>query len=180
MSDDQETPTAFLTAARAFLRDEYLPKIERCLERLTDEQIWWRPNEDSNSVGNLLLHLCGNARQWIVGGLGGEQDYRVRQSEFDERRVISRQELLTRTKTTLSRVDAILAQFDDSRLLETFQIQGTSVTALEAIFHVTEHFSMHTGQIILLTKMLAATDLGFYDFSTGKPVHTWSPAERAT
>ena len=167
------TSTEFITKARGFLRDEYLPKIERCLERLSDEQIWWRPNEDSNSVGNLLLHLCGNAQQWIVCGLGGEQDYRVRQSEFDERRVISRKELLARTKATLSRVDATLKQFDESRLLETFQIQGTTVTALEAIFHVTEHFSMHTGQIILLTKMIGGTDLGFYDFSSGKPVHTW-------
>ena len=173
MSDDQKTSTAFVTAARGFLRDEYLPKIERCLERLSDEQIWWRPNEDSNSVGNLLLHLCGNAQQWIVCGLGGEQDYRVRQSEFDERRVISRKELLTRTKATLSRVDATLARFDGSRLLETFQIQGTTVTALEAIFHVTEHFSMHTGQIILLTKLLTASDLEFYGFDGEAPVHRW-------
>ena len=173
MSGDEKTPTAFITAARGFLRDEYLPKIERCLALLSDEQIWWRPNEDSNSVGNLLLHLCGNAQQWIVSGLGGEEDDRVRQSEFDERRVISREELLTRTKATLSRVDATLAQFDESRLLETFQIQGTTVTALEAIFHVTEHFSMHTGQIILLAKMIGNTDLGFYDFSSGQPVHTW-------
>ena len=173
MSDPQKTSTEFITRARGFLRDEYLPKIERCLERLSDEQIWWRPNEDSNSVGNLLLHLCGNAQQWIVSGLGGEEDNRVRQSEFDERRIISRQDLLTKTKATLTRVDATLAQFDESRLLETFQIQGTTVTALEAIFHVTEHFSMHTGQIILLTKMIGGTDLGFYDFSSGQPVHAW-------
>jgi uncharacterized damage-inducible protein DinB len=173
MTDDTNTSSVFITKAREFLRDEYLPKIERCLEHLSDEQIWWRPNEDSNSIGNLLLHLCGNARQWIVCGLGGEEDFRQRQSEFDERRVISRAELLTRTKSTLKRVDATLSRFDDTRLLESFQIQGTTVTALEAIFHVTEHFSMHTGQIILLTKMISATDLGFYDFASGQPVHTW-------
>lgn len=173
MSEAQKTSTEFIAKARDFLRDEYLPKIERCLERLSDEQIWWRPNEDSNSIGNLLLHLCGNAQQWIVSGLGGEEDNRVRQSEFDERRIISRQDLLTKTKATLTRVDTTLAQFDESRLLETFQIQGTTVTALEAIFHVTEHFSMHTGQIILLTKMIGGTDLGFYDFSSGQPVHAW-------
>jgi uncharacterized damage-inducible protein DinB len=173
MTDDTNTSSVFITKALEFLRDEYLPKIERCLEHLSDEQIWWRPNEDSNSIGNLLLHLCGNARQWIVCGLGGEEDFRQRQSEFDERRVISRAELLTRTKSTLKRVDATLSRFDDTRLLESFQIQGTTVTALEAIFHVTEHFSMHTGQIILLTKMISATDLGFYDFASGQPVHTW-------
>ena len=173
MTDAKNTSTAFITSARAFLRDEYLPKIERCLERLSDEQIWWRPNEDSNSIGNLLLHLSGNARQWIVCGLGGHPDQRERQTEFDERRTISRADLISRLKTTLREVDETLAQFDESRLLETFSIQGTTVTALDAIFHVTEHFSMHTGQIILLTKMLSARDLGFYDFSTGKPVYTW-------
>jgi uncharacterized damage-inducible protein DinB len=173
MTADSNTATAFINAARAFLKDEYLPKIERCLERLSDEQIWWRANEDSNSIGNLLLHLSGNARQWIVSGLGEQTDERERQREFDERRLISREELLSRIKTTLGEVDETLARFDESRLLDTFLIQGTSVTALDAIFHVTEHFSMHTGQIILLTKMLSATDLGFYDFSAGKPLHTW-------
>jgi uncharacterized damage-inducible protein DinB len=176
-----ETAQAFVNQARYFLSNEYLPKIERCLEQLTDEQIWWRPNEDSNSIGNLLLHLSGNARQWIVCGLGGEVDQRERQAEFDERREVARAELLARIKTTVEQLDEALARFDRARLLDTFSIQGTNVSALDAIFHVTEHFSMHTGQIILLTKMLSATDLGFYDFSTGKPVHNWnSPPERNT
>ena len=164
---------AFLQQAREFLRDEYLPKIERCLEKLTDEQVWWRSSSESNSIGNLLLHLSGNARQWIVCGLGGEADARVRQAEFDERKTIPRDELLSRLRTTVRAVDETLAVFDPHRLLDRFKIQGTEVTALAAIFHVTEHFSMHTGQVILLTKMLAGIDLVFYDFSTGKPVHTW-------
>ena len=164
---------AFIQNAREFLGQEYLPKIERCLERLTDEQVWWRPNPECNSIGNLLLHLSGNARQWIVSGLGGAVDKRERQSEFDERKEIPRQQLLELLQGTLFDVDQTLSIFDPARLLETFQIQGTQTTALNAIFHVTEHFSMHTGQIIMLTKMLAETDLVFYDFSTGKPVHTW-------
>jgi len=168
-----EVSQAFIQQAREFLRDEYLPKIERCLEKLTEEQIWWRSNPESNSIGNLILHLSGNAGQWIVCGLGTEPDARVRQAEFDERRTIPRDELLTRLRTTVRAVDDTLAIFDPYRLLDEFQIQGTEVTALAAIFHVTEHFSMHTGQIILLTKMLAEIDLVFYDFSRGKPVHTW-------
>ena len=164
---------AFIQNAREFLRDEYLPKIERCLERLTYEQVWWRSSSECNSIGNLLLHLSGNARQWIVSGLGGVEDKRERQAEFDERRQIPRAELLKLVRTTLSDVDETLSRFDPSRLLESFAIQGTTTTALAAIFHVTEHFSMHTGQIIMLTKMLAKTDLVFYDFSTGKPVRTW-------
>jgi len=172
-----EVSRAFIQQAREFLRDEYLPKIERCLEKLTDEQIWWRSNSESNSIGNLILHLSGNARQWIVCGLGTEPDARVRQTEFDERRTIPRDELLGRLRTTVRAVDDTLAIFDPYRLLDRFQIQGTEATALAAIFHVTEHFSMHTGQIILLTKMLAEIDLVFYDFSSGKPVHTWLNAK---
>lgn len=172
---------SFIQEARRLLTEEYLPKIERCVEKLTDEQVWWRPNPQSNSIGNLLLHLSGNARQWIVAGLGGASDERQRQTEFDERDVVPRAELLGRLKTTVADVDEVLSSFDASRLLDNFRIQGTEATALAAIFHVTEHFSMHTGQIILLTKMLANLDLVFYDFASGKPAHTWheptSPSE---
>ncbi len=168
---------AFIQKARELLSDEYLPKIERCIERLTDEQVWWRPNPESNSIGNLLLHLSGNARQWIVAGLGGATDRRQRQTEFDERKVIPRDELLRILRTTITDVDNVLAGLDPAKLLDSYPIQGTEGTALEAIFHVTEHFSMHTGQVILLTKMLANTDLVFYDFSTGKPAHTWQSAK---
>jgi uncharacterized damage-inducible protein DinB len=168
-----EVSLAFVQNARDLITQEYLPKIKRCVENLTDEQVWWRPNPDSNSIGNLLLHISGNARQWIVGGLGGETDKRQRQTEFDERRVIPREELLALLGTTVADVDNALACFDPTRLLDSFSIQGTETTALAAIFHVTEHISMHTGQIILLTKMLANLDLVFYDFSSGKPAHTW-------
>lgn len=174
----KDVSRAFIQNARRLLKEEYLPKIERCVEKLTDEQVWWRPNPESNSVGNLLLHISGNARQWIVCGLGGETDKRQRQTEFDERTIITRVELLARLRTTVSDVDGVLANFDPARLLDKYPIQGTEATALAAIFHVTEHLSMHTGQIILLTKMLANIDLVFYDFSTGKPVHTWHEALR--
>lgn len=169
---------SFIQEARRLLTEEYLPKIERCVERLTIEQIWWRPNPESNSIGNLMLHLSGNARQWIVCGLGGEVDQRQRQTEFDEREEIPREELLGKLRTTVTDVSDVLSRFDSDRLLDEYPIQGTRVTALAAIFHVTEHFSMHSGQIILLTKMLANTDLVFYDFSTGKPVHTWHASKR--
>ena len=167
----------FVTEARRLLSEEYLPKIERCLEQLNDEQIWWRANSQSNSIGNLLLHLCGNARQWIVSGIEGASDGRIRQEEFDQRDTIPRGELVALMKQTLREVDRVLAGFDHGRLLESYQIQGTTTTALEAIFHVTEHFSMHTGQIIMLTKMLAGRDMNFYDFSSGAPAHTWHTAQ---
>jgi uncharacterized damage-inducible protein DinB len=167
------TGQAFIQKARELIKQEYLPKIERCVEKLTDEQVWWRPNAESNSIGNLLLHISGNARQWIVCGLGGTTDRRQRQTEFDERNVIPRDELIARLRTTVTDVDDVLASFDPARLLDEYPIQGTEGTALEAIFHVTEHFSMHTGQIILLTKLLTATDLRFYGFEGVAPLRRW-------
>jgi uncharacterized damage-inducible protein DinB len=155
------------------LLDEYLPKIERCLERLTDEQIWWRANEESNSIGNLVLHLCGNARQWIVSGVGGEADHRHRDAEFAQRELIHRDQLVRLLYSTLDDVARVLRGLEPETLLERRSIQGSDVDVLEAIFHVTEHFSMHTGQIIMLTKMLTAADLRFYGFEAGAPVHRW-------
>src|SRR5882672_8466947 len=158
-----EIGQSFIACARAYFTDDYLPKIERSLELLTDEQIWWRANPQSNSIGNLLLHLSGNVRQWIVCGLGGAPDDRDRDSEFAQRDMIPRDELLARLKQTLTEADQALAKFDADKLLEKYLIQGSEVTAMAAIYHVVEHFSMHAGQIFLLTKQLTATDLHFYD-----------------
>jgi len=170
---DFATSQAFIAHASKFLLGDYLPKIERCLEKLTDDQIWWRANEESNSIGNLILHLCGNARQWIICGVGGAPDNRDRDAEFAQRETIPRDELLTLLRSTLSEVHSTLLNLDPSLLLEQRKIQGNDVELLEAIFHVTEHFSMHAGQIFLLTKLLTATDLRFYDFEAGVPVELW-------
>src|ERR1051325_3701999 len=168
-----ETGKAFITRSRYHLREDFLPKIERCLEVLSDEQIWWRANAQANSTGNLILHLSGNVRQWIVCGLGGGTDTRDRDAEFAQRESIPRAELLSLLKGTLNEADQTLAQIDPLRLLETRMIQGLEVSALDAILHVVEHFSMHTGQIILIPKMLAESDLAFYEFIDSKPVLKW-------
>lgn len=159
---ETDVSLAFIQISRGLIA-EYLSKIERCVDRLTDEQVWSRANPESNSIGNLLLHLSGNMRQWIVCGLGTVSDQRQRQAEFDEQRIIPRQELLDKLRLTIREADAVLDGFDLKRLLDAYVIQGIQSTALAAIFHVTEHLSMHTGQIILLTKQLTATDLHFYD-----------------
>jgi len=169
-----ETGREFIARSRYHLVEDFLPKVERCLTLLSDEQIWWRPNAESNSIGNLLLHLSGNARQWIVCGLGGAIDARDRDSEFAQRETIPRADLLGRLRQTIREVDATLAKFDLDRLLEKKTIQGLDVTALEAILHVVEHFSMHAGQIILLTKLLTSSDLRFYEFEGDTPLLQFS------
>ena len=165
--------TVFIARSRYHLAQEFLPKIEQCLEKLTDEQIWWRPNDQSNSIGNLVLHLCGNARQWIVCGVGGVTGARDRDAEFAQREILRRDELRSLLFKTKSDVDATLATFEPGRLLEMRTIQGTEGSALEAILHVVEHFSMHTGQIIMITKMLTGSDMAFYDFIDAKPILNW-------
>src|SRR2546423_14834865 len=107
----------FIERSRYHFIQDFLPKIERCLERLTDDQLWWRPNEQSNSIGNLLLHLSGNARQWIVCGVGGAADARNRDAEFAQRDVIPRGELHSLLKRTLAEVEPTLSRFDSDRLL---------------------------------------------------------------
>jgi uncharacterized damage-inducible protein DinB len=147
-----EISQSFIEESRAFLTKQFLPKIERSVEQLSDEDVWWRPNEETNSIGNLLLHLSGNVRQWIISGIGGALDKRVRQQEFDERSDIPAGELISKLRSTVEEADAVLAQVDPSSLLEKKKIQGKEVSTLYAIYHVIEHFSMHTGQIILITK----------------------------
>ena len=142
-------------------------RIEDCLARLTPEQIWTRNSENENAVGNLVLHLCGNVRQWIGSGVGGLADHRQRDSEFDARGEKTPAELSELLKTTVAQAAGIIREVPASRLTERILPQGYDVTVLEAIAHVVEHFSHHTGQIILLTKMLTGDDLGFYQHLRG-------------
>ena len=162
---------AFLRHARFRLREDYLVKITAALSELTEEQVWWRPNEASNSAGNLILHLSGNVRQWIIAGVGGEPNLRDRASEFAERRQIGREALLELLTATLNEVDAALAKLEDdvvaaqsdAPLQRECVPQGFAQTVLDAVFHVVEHFSYHTGQIVFIAKWKAADQVRLYD-----------------
>ncbi len=137
-------------------------RIETCLGKLNDEQVWARGNDASNAAGNLILHLCGNVRQWIVAGVGGLPDTRDRDAEFDARGGPGCAELARRLRNTVEEAKKTLAAVSAGRLAETVVIQKYDVPVMEAIYHVVEHFSMHTGQIVFATKMLTGADLGFY------------------
>src|SRR6187401_3436634 len=149
----------FLDKSRRLMTSDYVPKIERCLDELADDDIWWRPNEASNSIGNLILHLCGNVTMWILGGVGKLPFERNRQLEFDERTEIPADALRRRLGDVMRQADEVLSRIDGSALLERRSIQGYDVNVLEAIYHVVEHFGMHTGQIILLAKARVGEDL---------------------
>lgn len=164
---------SFLRQSATFLRDDFLPRIRVAVDKLTDEQVWWRPNEASNSIGNLMLHLSGNVSQWIVGGVGKQQVTRDRPREFAERAGIPKHELLTTLTSSVDAAVKILGRLDPATLDERRMIQGNDVTVFYAIYHVVEHFSMHTGQILMLSKMITAEDLKLYEFPDGAAKKKW-------
>jgi uncharacterized damage-inducible protein DinB len=151
----------FLARAEHLLTEVYLPRIAACLHELRAEQIWWRPNPASNSVGNLVLHLEGNIRQWIVSGLGGAPDRSVRDLEFSEAGPVPARALMGRLRRTVADAGRVMSRLDGEALARIYSIQGFRVTGLRAVFHVAEHFSHHAGQIILLTKLVVGKDLKF-------------------
>ena len=153
----------FIAQSRSYLSSDYLPKIERSLEALSDEDVWWRSGEASNSIGNLLLHLEGSTRMWITDVAGGSQHERNRQQEFDERKQIPRAELLERLRRMLAEADAVLARLRPEELLERRQSRWGEVTVSFAVYHAVEHFAMHTGQILMLAKMRLGRDLRLSD-----------------
>ncbi|SRR5712691_2834237 len=137
-------------------------RIETCLDKLTPEQIWLRHAENENAVGNLALHLTGNVRQWILGRVGGEPFERDRDREFAARGGAEPAELKQRLRSAVDAAAALIRVLPHDRLDERVTIQNYDITVLEAIYHVVEHFSGHTGQIIFATKFLIGEDLGFY------------------
>ncbi|HXR81201.1 MAG TPA: DUF664 domain-containing protein, partial [Saprospiraceae bacterium] len=132
MPNATQIHTALIHEVEHRLFDESLTRILECLEKLTDEQIWWRPNESSNSIGNLVLHLCGNVRQWIGTGLGNLPDTRKRQTEFDERRQIERDVLVSELVSTMSMAKSVISNLPENELLtsrpvQTFKETGMSI-----------------------------------------------------
>ena len=130
-----------------------LGKIKHCLGQLSDEQVWWRSRPSLNSIGNLILHLCGNVRQWIVAGLDGAADGRDRPAEFSERGPIPRDELLRRLEDVVDEARTVLARQTARQLLEARRIQGFDVTGLAAIFDSVPHFRGHTQEIVSMTRL---------------------------
>ena len=157
-----------MTSEAEFLRfsaeklEQLCGRIEDCLGRLSYEQIWTRGSDAENAVGNLALHLCGNVTQWIGSGVAGRPDVRARDAEFAARGDVQPAELASRIRAVVDDAASVIRALDPNRLTERILPQNYDVTVLEAIYHVVEHFSMHTGQILFATKLLTGLDLGYY------------------
>jgi hypothetical protein len=130
-----------------------LDRIKHCLGQLSDEQVWWRSQPGLNSIGNLILHLCGNLRQWIVAGLGKASDIRDRPAEFAERGPIPKDELVRKLEAVVRECKEVLRRQSAQQLLEVRCIQGFNVTGLAAIFDSVPHFRGHTQEIVYMTRL---------------------------
>lgn len=157
----------FLARSRHYLHVEYPAKIRLALQTIPLDRLWWRPNERANSAGNLVLHLSGNVRQWIVSGVGGAPDVRFRDGEFAARDGADHATLLTTLQNACDDVDTVLARLTADSLSESRLIQGRGTTVFAAIYHVVEHFSGHAGQIIHIAKWITPGAVQFYDDTDG-------------
>ena len=151
MSDGNSVGRAYLAAARKKLAACH-ERIAHCLTQLSDRQVWWRPRDSMNSIGNIVLHLCGNLRQWIVAGVGGAPDVRDRPGEFAERSLIARDELLRRLGAVVAESDAVLAATGEEALLEPRTVQGFAETVLSAVFDCLAHLNGHTQEVVYITR----------------------------
>lgn len=143
--------------------DESSRMAFKCLEGFTDEEIWRRLNAASNSVGNLILHLCGNMSQYIIASLGESQDIRDRELEFSCTSGYSGKQLAKMLQDTLEKVKAIIEQCTAEKLLKVRKVQGFELTGVGIIIHDVEHYSYHVGQIVFWSKILKEKHMGFYD-----------------
>jgi len=159
-----------MTVEQIFLTDaadklaENLDRIESCVPRLSEQLVWARDSDNENAVCNLLLHLDGNLRQWIVSAIGGAPGTRHRPSEFSARSGPAASVLVSNLRAAVQDAVRVIRSVPHHRLTEAVTIQGNETTVLGAIFHVVEHFSGHTYQIILMTKRATHEDLGFYGY----------------
>jgi hypothetical protein len=144
---------AAVGAAAAHELNSAMERIEHCLGQLTDGQVWRRSQPGLNSIGNLILHLCGNLRQWVVAGVGDAPDIRNRPAEFAEQRLVPKEELIRSLEAVVEEAKRILIAVDARQLTEVRRIQGFDVTGATAIFDSIPHFRGHTQEIVHMTRL---------------------------
>lgn len=142
--------------------EESIPRIKKCLDLITEAEVWQRPNQNSNSIGNLILHLCGNVRQWLIAGLGKQTDVRERNKEFEEKGPILKTILIDKLAALEADAREVMKSLKPEDLTAIRPVQCYEETGIGIIIHVIEHFSYHTGQITFFVKALKDVDTGYY------------------
>lgn len=137
--------------------------IAKCFQQLTEEDIWYRPNASSNSVGNIILHLCGNIGQYILSSLAQQPDVRERDLEFSTEGGLSKAELLGKISATIDQACAAVRACPEEELLREREVQGFVFSGVGVILHAVEHLSYHTGQVAYMVKLNKNQQIGLYD-----------------
>jgi len=137
-------------------------RILQCMDRLSIDQIHHRPNGNSNSINNLIIHLDGNVRQWLISTMSSASDLRTRDQEFDPDNQLSKEELQRVLAILEDDIRSILTNIEKINLQEVQEVQCYKESNLAILVHVIEHFSYHVGQITYITKMLLDIDTGYY------------------
>ncbi len=163
MTYEDKLKNELVSGFNQFVREESIPRIIRCLHELDDNLIWQKPCANCNSIANLILHLIGNAKQYISAGIGGVEDIRHRRSEFECREGVTAAQLESQLLALSEEMAKVLGKVKASQLMEIRSVQCYEMTVLKILLHVMEHFSYHTGQIVYYTKLLKDQDLRFYD-----------------
>lgn len=155
--------TEIIKEVRRRLLEESVPRLKKCLMQLNEDEIWYRPNEETVSVGNLVIHLCGNVRQWLLSGIGKASDHRKRDDEFTEKGPIPTDKLIEDMDALMQEVETLLDNLTPEVHIETHRVQGSDETGIGILMHVVEHFSYHVGQVTYFVKSTKNMDMKYYD-----------------
>jgi hypothetical protein len=161
MENAEELSKTLSDAARNELA-EGMRKLEHCISQLSDEQVWWRPRPEMNSIANLMLHLSGNIRQWIIAAVGGAKDVRNRPAEFSDNSHRPKAAILAQLKATVDETDQVLAKLTASELVAPRRIQKFDTNVTGAVVHVVSHFRAHVQEIIHMTRQQLGEKYNFY------------------
>ncbi|HVR41085.1 MAG TPA: DUF1572 family protein [Thermoanaerobaculia bacterium] len=129
-------------------------QIRECLAELDDEQIWWRPNESTNAIGNIVVHVSGSLNHYLNRAIGGFEYNRDRAAEFAERRHIPKAELLEVFEGMVAKAEQTFAAVTPERLGAPSPEPTMYTLLIEDLIAVATHIANHAGQIIWITKML--------------------------
>lgn len=162
--NNNETPLrdALIQNSVRYLIDENFPRVIKCLTMLNEDEIWYRPNSQSNSVGNLVLHLNGNLNQWILDYIGGKPFVRNRPLEFAAEKTHRKEDLILMMTNLSEELRSCIQSVTSEKLLGILPIPNQQETGISVLIHITEHFSYHTGQIAFITKWLKDQQTNFY------------------
>jgi hypothetical protein len=168
-----EVSEAVLAALRARITRVFPAQIRACVDQLTDEQIWWRPNEKSNSIGNLIVHITGSLNHYLNFDIGGVEYHRDRAAEFAERRHIPKHELVAMFDDMVAKAEKTFDGIGVERLASPSPEPKMYTLLVEDLISIAVHIANHAGQIVWITKMLAEGGIDDVWIRTHKELGGW-------